>query len=269
MKKTLSLVIPVYNEAARLEKTFQAMAAGFVSSQFNLQEIIFVNDGSTDTTKALLLEHRTWLEKVTKSKVVLVSYSKNRGKGYAVRKGMLLATGDYALLMDADVSTPITELKKLAPFVNKEIPVIIGTRKNGHSTVVVPQPIHRQIAGKIFTYLTQFILQLWITDFTCGFKLFSHDAAQTIFNRSKIERWGYDAEVLFLAKKFGFPIQEKALLWYNDKRTKVSFMRDVIGSLVELVKIRVNDYQGRYTTKADRDNLDKGKSSWAYDLYQS
>lgn len=251
--KTLSLVIPVYNEEKRLEKTFKALKKGFDFRGLKLKELIFVNDGSADATAAKIKASKGELEKVLKAKVKLISYPVNRGKGHAVRTGMQAAGGDYALFLDADMATPLTELDKFLPFMEEGWPVIIGTRKNGESTVRVAQPWHRQVLGKGFTYLTNFLLNTWVTDFTCGFKAFSREAREAIFARAKIERWGYDAEILFLARKLGFKIKEKALLWYDDRDSRVNLAKALPQTLKELIQIRLNHgwgAEGRWSGEA-------------------
>ena len=244
--KNLSIIIPCYNEENRLENTFRQLSQGIPSCGLKLKEVILVNDGSTDKTLKVLKDNKAFLEKKLKVKVKIVTYGKNRGKGYAVKQGMLEARGDYCLLTDADFSMSLLELAKFSPLIKKNTDVVIGTRKNGESTVVVPQPIYRQLFGRGFTIVSNIILNTWVTDFTCGFKLFSKDAKNKIFPLSKIERWGYDSEILFLAKKFGFDIQEKALFWKHDESTKVSVIRDIYSSLSELVKIRYYEYKGCY-----------------------
>src|SRR5690606_14633446 len=126
-----------------------------------------------------------------KTPVKIVTYGNNMGKGYAVRMGMLAGKSDYILFFDADMSTPLVELKKLMPHINKGTDVIIGTRKNGHSTVVKHQPLYRELLGKGFTRITQIAMNTKITDFTCGFKCFSKNATKTIFTRAIITGWGY------------------------------------------------------------------------------
>ncbi len=253
-KKTLSLVIPVYNEAERLELAIGQIERGITSKTLRLKEIIFVDDGSTDKTLKMIKKFKATSDLLVK----IVSYKENRGKGFAVKQGMATATGDYALLADVDMSTPLSELSKLDQFVLNGDQVIIGTRKNGESTVVIPQTKLRQIMGKAFTKITQLVLNLEVTDFTCGFKIFSRKAYQQIFTYSRIERWGYDAEILFLANKYGVLIREKALLWYNDERTKVQVGRAVVQTLKEIGQIRWNDVRGVYSIPLERVTL-KGK----------
>lgn len=231
--KTISFIIPVFNEEQRLEKTFKALNELTLPRFLKLEKIIFVNDGSKDATLKLLKEYAN-----KKRRVKIVSYSINQGKGFAIKHGMLRANSDYNLFFDADMSTPLSEISKLLPFMRRNIDVIVGTRKNGHSTVLVHQPRYRELLGKGFTKITQLILQVPVTDFTCGFKAFSKNATETIFPRTDINGWGYDAEILFLAKKHGFSMREKAVTWSNDANTKVKLYKAIPQTLMDLVKIR-------------------------------
>ncbi len=234
MTKTISIVIPVFNEEKRLSKTFEALRKLALPRGLKSFDVIFVNDGSTDTTLKLVKKFKTQVKFPT----TILSYAKNRGKGYAVRKGMLCAKGDYALLCDADMSTPFSELKKFVPYLKKGNEIIIGTRKNGHSTVVVHQPKVRELLGKGFTQFTKAALGLKVTDFTCGFKLFSQKTIGDIFLASRIERWGYDAEIIFLAHKKGFLSAECPVLWSDDKRSHVNVLQAIPQTIWEIAKIR-------------------------------
>ncbi len=249
MLKTLSIVIPVYNEEKRLSITFKELKKDSLFLYgFRIKEVIFVDDGSCDSTKRIVHSVKAELEKKTKASVKLISYKQNRGKGYAVKRGMLAATSDYALLMDADISTPLSELRKFNRL-SSNFDVVIGTRKNGKSTVKVAQPIYRQLLGRVFTLLSQIILNTWVTDFTCGFKLFNRESRERIFSRTRIDRWGYDSEVIFLASKLGYSMTEKAVVWRNKEGSRVSVVKDAVNSLVELFKVRYFDYSGKYETK--------------------
>lgn len=244
--KTLSFVIPVYNEEKRLEKTLQALGKGFDFNGINLKEIIFVNDGSTDKTVSMLKAECKKLEKATEARVNIISYQPNKGKGHAIRTGMLASTSDYTLFFDADMATPLSEFKKFIPFIKQGKPVIIGTRKNGESTVVKHQPFYRENMGKVFTLLANIILNTWVTDFTCGFKAFSYQAKEDIFQKSRVNGWGYDAEILFLAKKLGYEITEKAVVWSDDSRTRVNLIKDTVQSFKELIQIRLTNLSFSY-----------------------
>ncbi len=228
----LSVIIPVYNEAGRVHHLEHV--AGFLKQQKYKSELVVVNDGSSDNTRYLLGKlARTWGFKV-------ISYSKNRGKGWAIRTGMLAASGQFRLFTDVDLSTPIEEIEEVIRRL-PQAPVIIGTRKNGRAKVLVHQPKLRELLGKGFTFLSQVILGVKVSDFTCGFKCFSAPAAKDIFLRMKIERWGFDPEILYLAHKLKFKIKEIPVTWANDRQTKVRFPQDMISSFLELLTVVVND----------------------------
>lgn len=235
--KTISFVIPVYNESERLVETFKALKELSLPPMLKLDEVIFVDDGSSDGTHAILMRSKKLLESyIYGAKLNIISYKKNKGKGYAVKVGMKAATSDFLLLFDADVSTPLTELVKFAPFLGSAR-VIIGTRKNGKSTVVKHQPKLRELLGITFTKITQVALRCEVSDFTCGFKLFSKDAYIELAKVSVINRWGYDAELIYLAQKFGFDIVEIPVIWSNDERTKVKLYKAVPETLSEIARI--------------------------------
>lgn len=236
--KTLSFVIPVYNEENRIEKTIKALKKSFSFDGIKLEQIIFVNDGSTDNTLKLINSQKKEIESASKSQLIILSYKHNKGKGYAVKQGMLKSKSDYTLLFDADISTPINEFMKFIPYINKDIDVVIGTRKNGKSTVLKHQPRYRELLGKGFTLLSNVILNTWVTDFTCGFKAFSKKAKDEIFPKSIIDRWGYDAEIIFLARKLNYSIREQAVTWKNDDHTKVNLLKDLPKTFYDLFKIR-------------------------------
>lgn len=235
--KTISFVIPIYNEEKRIAKTFLALKKFVAPQGIKLSEVIFVDDGSKDKTKLLVRNTKVALEKKLKAKVKLISYPKNQGKGYAVKQGMLASNADYSLFFDADMSTPLSEFEKFMPFIKRGTDAIIGTRKNGQSTVLIHQPKIRELLGKGFTLITQKILGLSVTDFTCGFKAFSKNSKIQIFKRCTIKRWGYDAEIIFLAQKYNFSIAEKAVIWSNDKNTKVNLFKAVPQTFIELFLI--------------------------------
>jgi len=233
-----SIIVPCYNESKRVDNVVKILQ--YLSGLDKSWELIVVNDGSMDNTFDKLKS----LKK--KSNFKLISYSNNRGKGYAVKTGMLAAVGEHRLFMDIDLSTPIDEMEKISQFID-QYDVVIGTRKVKGARVVVHQPILREYLGKVFTLLSQVILNTKVSDFTCGFKCFSQEAAERIFRKTRIFRWGFDSETLFLAKKYGFSIKEVPVVWKNDKQTRVRFPGDIIKSFHELVSIRYFDWiKGSY-----------------------
>ncbi len=233
----LSIVIPVYNEEKRLKSLKKVFA--FLERQEFGSELIVVNDGSTDKTqeKLRLLQGRYPL--------LLVTYRSNRGKGYAIRRGMLKARGRHRLFLDVDLSTPLKEFEKMVPFL-ETYEVIIGSRKMKGAKLRKRQPIIRQTLGRVFTQLSRWILNVPVSDFTCGFKCFSARSTRNIFSRAQINRWGFDSEILFLAKKMGHQIKEVPVEWKNDINTKVRFPHDIVNSLKELLEVRKNEILGRY-----------------------
>jgi dolichyl-phosphate beta-glucosyltransferase len=235
----LSIVVPVYNEENRVEKCISALNAYLSSKNFS-SEVIFVDDGSKDKTIDRI-------KSLTPSfKYQIVSYPANRGKGYAVKLGMQTAAGSYRLFIDADMSTPIEELDKFLPMLDEAKHVLIGTRKSKGARVLKRQPFWRQKLGEVFTLLSNVLVVANVTDFTCGFKIFSATAADTIFRRQRIDRWGFDTEIVFLAAKFGYKIYEVPVVWTNDSATKVNLWKDVGRSLTDLIRIRTNDLRGLY-----------------------
>jgi dolichyl-phosphate beta-glucosyltransferase len=235
----LSIVIPAYNEEERMAKAVEALNA-FLPGLEPAPEILIVDDGSTDRTTSVLSAAPA------RFAYRLISYRPNKGKGYALRQGILKASGNYVLFLDVDMSTPLNELRKFREAIARGVPVIIGSRKTAGSLILKSQSPLRRRLGEGFSFLSKVLLVPGITDFTCGFKVFRRDAAQRIFKAQRIKRWGYDTEVLFLARRFGYAIEEVPVSWENDDRTKVHLIRDVVRSLGDLVRIRLNALLGKY-----------------------
>ncbi len=228
---SLSLVIPVYNEEKRIGKTFDALFDFSRHHMFADLEVVFVNDGSRDSTLDKIRNFSASLP------VRVISYQENRGKGFAVRRGMLEAKNDYVLFLDADMSTPLSEINLFLPYIRDHEDVIIGSRKIQGARVRKYQPWHRRMMGEVYTALANYITKAGVSDFTCGFKCFSRQASRKVFENAKIDRWSYDAEILFLARKFNLRIIEVGVSWENDEDTKVRLGIDAIQSLFDLVRI--------------------------------
>lgn len=227
----LSVVIPAYNEALRIRETVQKVYRE-LSPDFDL-EIIVVDDGSTDSTAEAVRK-----EAQGNAAVRLVSYEVNRGKGYAVRQGMLAARKEIIMFMDADLSTPLEFCSKFSSALESGFSVVIGTRKTGAAKIVRRQNFVREFCGKNFTLLARVLFGLNISDFTCGFKMFRRDAAQTIFGRARINRWSFDVEIIVLAHRLVGRIKEIPVVWTNSSDTKVRLVRDILTSLIELLLIK-------------------------------
>jgi len=238
-KKTtkISLIIPIYNEEGRIHKLNTVWS--YINNKKYIKELIVVDDGSTDRTALFLNIFKS------KTKCVVVSYRKNKGKGYAVKKGILSARGSHMVFMDVDLSTPLKMLGKLKKMA-RTADIIVGTRKNSKAILLRRQSKIREVMGKFFTYISQKIIGVGVSDFTCGFKCFTKKAAKKIFKKQRINRWAFDAESLFLAKKYGFSIREFPIEWKDEKGTKVRFPQDAIQSFIDLIQIRLNEVLERY-----------------------
>ncbi len=236
-KPFLSIIIPLYNEQIRLKKLIKIYK--YLNQQRFYYEVILVDDGSEDNTVKQLFR----LSK--RFRFQLITYQKNKGKGFAIKTGMLASKGRFRLFIDIDLSTPIEEFNKFIPYLLKH-DVLIGSRKMAGSDMKKKQSFLRAALGKGFTKLSQVILGVKVSDFTCGFKCFSEMAGKEIFGRQRIKRWGFDSEILFIAKSRGFKIKEVPIEWRDDPNTKVKFPQDIIKSLMDLYKIRYYNFKKRY-----------------------
>jgi dolichyl-phosphate beta-glucosyltransferase len=236
--KTLSIVIPVYNEEKRVHKAFTELKKLRLPHGLKLAEVIFVNDGSTDTTESRIMNYESSIKRqIQNTKYKILSYKKNRGKGYAVRMGMKTSSADYALLCDADMSVPLADIALFGKAIFRGDAVIVGTRKTGRSAVIKHQPLYRELLGRAFTKISQLTLGTNVSDFTCGFKLFSRNARNTVFTKSVIDRWGYDAEIILLAEKEGFEITEIPVSYLDDRGTRVNLLTAIPQTTKELMRI--------------------------------
>ncbi|MGA8500671.1 MAG: dolichyl-phosphate beta-glucosyltransferase [Candidatus Sulfotelmatobacter sp.] len=235
-----SIVIPAYNEGARLGATLEKVL-GYLRAQGWSAEVIVVNDGSRDNTADLV---REFAEK--NSMLRLVENPGNRGKGFSVRNGMLKARGEVVVFSDADLSSPIEEMPKLLAALASGADIAIGSRWLRAELQTQRQSLHRQLFGRVFNLLLRVILGLHFKDTQCGFKAFTRLAAQTIFPLERIERWGFDPEILFLARKFGFRAEEVPVLWGHSGDTRIHPVVDGARMFWEMLRIRWYDLTGKY-----------------------
>ena len=236
--ETLSIVIPAYNEEQRLPATLDRVVAYAERATFPVTEILVVDDGSRDGTAALV-EARGGI-------VRLLSNPGNRGKGYAVRNGMLAAKADWILSTDADLSAPIDELEKLIAAARRENAVVaIGSRALDRKLVKVHQPMMREVSGRAFNMVMRMVTGLPFQDTQCGFKLFRQDAAKNIFSRQIEEGFSFDVEDLIIARSLGLKSIEVAVEWSNVEGTKVSLSQGM-KSFTDLVRIRGRAVRGTY-----------------------
>jgi dolichyl-phosphate beta-glucosyltransferase len=239
-KRYLSLIIPTYNEAARIGKSLDKILR-FLDSQPYTFEVIIVDDGSRDRTVELIKEYFGG-----RPNLRLHLQPANLGKGKAVQQGMLLGNGDYLFFSDADLSVPIEMLPIFLTHLENQADLAIGTRQKAGAVIEIHQSYHRELMGKIYTALSNWILGVGFTDFTCGFKGFRREVARDLFSRQRLGNWSFDAEILYLAQHKGYCIAEIPVRWRNDNATKVRLRKDVLTSFLGLFQIRLYDFQGKY-----------------------
>lgn len=234
-----SIIIPLFNEERRLAKTAPAIF-NFFKNHAQKTELIFVNDGSTDATLQMLHQY-------AKDNVFsIVTYEKNKGKGYAIRQAVGKSTGEWVVFFDIDLATPLEEFNNLLNFLKRDDHLIVGSRRLQYSRIERYESRVRTFLGKCFTKLSNLLVP-GITDFTCGFKCFSRDAAQKIFSVAQIDRWGFDTELLYIAKLKKIPIRQMPVVWAHDTDSRVRVGKAVVQTLVELVKMKLNHKKGLYS----------------------
>jgi glycosyltransferase involved in cell wall biosynthesis len=235
-----SVVIPAYNEGSRLRPTLDKVLS-YIAQRGCDAEVIVVNDGSRDNTADIVRELAQ-----SHAALRLVENPGNRGKGYSVRNGMLHAQGRIVIFSDADLSSPIEEVPRLLEAISQGADIAIGSRWLKAELQTQRQPLHRQLFGRIFNVLLRLTLGLQFADTQCGFKAFRRRAVQTIFPLQKIERWGFDPEVLFLARKFGFTVQEVPVEWGHSGETRIHPIVDGSRMFMEMLRVRWYDLTGKY-----------------------
>jgi dolichyl-phosphate beta-glucosyltransferase len=238
----LSIIVPAYNEESRLPATLERIAA-YLQDSGREAEVLVVDDGSKDGTAAV--------DEYFQIKIPLlrvVSNGVNRGKGFSVRHGMQEARGRIALFTDADLSAPIEEAGKLIDALEK-FDVAIGSRAMDRSLITVHESPFREFAGIIFNKIVLIILWLPFVDTQCGFKAFRHEPCKIIFEQQRIERFGFDPELLYLARHHGLRAVEIPVRWGHSPATKVSMLRDSIQMFIDVFTIRWNSLMGRYARK--------------------
>jgi glycosyltransferase involved in cell wall biosynthesis len=235
-----SIVIPAYNEGQRITATLDKVLA-YLEQEGWAAEVIVIDDGSRDNTPEIV---RGYMQR--HPAVRLLQNPGNRGKGYSVRNGMLNARGDLLLFSDADLSSPIYEARKLFAALGEGAEVAIGSRWLRSELQTERQPFYRQLFGRVFNLHLRVLLGLKFKDTQCGFKAFTARAAKALFPRQKIERWGFDPELLFLARKFSLPVREIAVEWAHDERSKISYLKDGVHMGLETLRVRWYSLKGEY-----------------------
>lgn len=229
----LSIVIPMYNEKPRIASSVETIRAYLETLQMPY-EIIVVDDGSTDGSAAALADVPD---------VCVISYQPNRGKGNAVRQGMLAAKGDLVAFSDVDLSAPIEELRKLLDAIESGADIAIGSRALPASQLVVHQPKYRELGGKMLNLVIRALSVKGIHDTQCGFKLFRGEVARRLFAQCILDGWGFDVEVLYLAQRMGYRIAEVPVKWAHSPDSRIHPFRAGLQVIKDLFRIRLHRYQ--------------------------
>jgi dolichyl-phosphate beta-glucosyltransferase len=236
----LSIVVPAYNEEARLPATLDELA-GWMDARRLDAEVLVVDDGSRDRTAEIAAE------KLRGRRGRVVRNGENRGKGYSVRHGMLESSGRFVLLTDADLSTPITEYDKLAGFVrDHDLDVAIGSRALPGSDVQLRQGLVRQTMGRTFNRVIRALTGLPFHDTQCGFKLLDRERTRPLFEKMVVDRFAFDVELLFLCRRFGLTVREVPVIWRNAPGSKVSILGDPLNMLFDVIRVRWRFRRGLY-----------------------
>jgi glycosyltransferase involved in cell wall biosynthesis len=239
-----SIVIPAYNERTRIAKSLDRIM-GYIADHNWDAEVIVVDDGSNDGTADIVRDYASRCAGLR-----LLLNPGNRGKGYSVRNGMLHAQGEILLFSDADLSSPIEESSRLFSAIAGGADVAIGSRWMQAELQTEKQPLYRQLFGRVFNLALRIVLGLQFKDTQCGFKAFTRPAAQALFPLQTIERWGFDPELIYLAQKFGFRVEEVPVAWAHREGTRINPVRDGIRMVGEMLEIRWNAFTGKYSRPA-------------------
>lgn len=237
---TLSIVIPAFNEETRLPLYLDSIIAHLEPQDISY-EIIVVDDGSVDSTAKVVESFMT-----KNGNLKLVRLALNRGKGFAVKTGMLQARGKLRLFADADGATPITELERLTTAIDTGADIAVASRALHDDRHVVRAHLHRKVMGGIFNYLVNILAVKGIKDTQCGFKLFTAESAETIFTLQRIDDFGFDVELLYIGRKKGYQVAEVPVDWSDVKGSKVNLVQDSFRMFSDIFGIRLNDTRGFY-----------------------
>ncbi|MGC2061918.1 MAG: dolichyl-phosphate beta-glucosyltransferase [Thermodesulfovibrionales bacterium] len=237
----LSIIIPAYNEEVRLQQTLVHVAE-FVRSQNYGIEVLVVDNASTDRTREVILDY------TSRHPFMHYHFEPKRGKGAAVRTGILAGRGEYLLICDADLAVPIQEIEKFLPPDAGDYDVAIGSRE-AKGARRYNEPQHRHLMGRVFNCIVRLLVLPGIQDTQCGFKCFSRRSARELFVAGTIDGWSFDVEILYIARLRGFTIVEVPINWYYGEESKISPLRDTWNMLREVIEIRTNGSKGTYVRK--------------------
>ncbi len=237
----LSIVIPAYNEERRLPQTLESVIT-YLQQQSYKYEVIVVDGGSVDRTSQVVKDFQK-----DQSRLRLIRLPKNKGKGFHVRTGILDSRGRFIIFTDADLSTPIKEVEKLWPLFEEGIDVIIGSRRSAGSRIVEPQNWLRRFMGRTYNRLNKWLGIRDVEDVPCGFKGFQKEAAERIFQATRLNGFSFDAEVLYLTqRKYNLRWRQVPIEWKHSGGSKVHILRDPAAMILDLIKIKLYDLRGLY-----------------------
>jgi dolichyl-phosphate beta-glucosyltransferase len=238
MRPALSLVIPAYNEQARLPYTLSEIEAYVCRAELDC-EVVVVDNGSRDNTSSVVRQAAAGFHQLR------LLRTDRRGKGRAVRTGALSARGEVVLFADADLSWSVDDLGRIPALVDDATPIVIGSRE-GSGARRIGEPGYRHFMGRVFNQVVQTLAVPGIEDSQCGFKAFRADAARAIFSRQRIDGFGFDVEVLYLARRLGFEVRVVPLQWEHKENSRVAPVADTLGMLSDVLRVRLNDWRGLY-----------------------
>lgn len=234
----LSIIVPAYNEEQRLPRTLETLDA-FITAQPYSVELLVVENGSSDRTLELAQSAAArypWLR---------VLHEEQSGKGLAVKRGMLSARGEYRFICDADLSMPVAEINHFLPPALTGVDVAIGSRE-APGAVRYNEPMHRHFIGRAFNLLVKMIVLPGLEDTQCGFKCFRAEIAEAVFPHQTMTGWAFDVEVLFIARRMGFIVQEVPISWYYGRGSRIHVLRDSVRMALDLLRIRWRAMRGVY-----------------------
>jgi glycosyltransferase involved in cell wall biosynthesis len=234
----LSIIIPAFNEEHRLGQSLLEVT-GYCDTLGYPVEVIVVDDGSADRTAAIVEEQMQVCDYLRLHRV------RHSGKGHACKQGVKVARGSWLLLCDADLAVPINAIASFEPLLTSGAEIVIASREL-KGAKRIGEPEHRHIMGRIFNWVVRTIAVRGITDTQCGFKCFRHDVAGELFGRQTIAGWGFDVELLLVARRLGFRIEEVPITWYYGEQSKINPLQDAVRMFREVLQIRINAWRGRY-----------------------
>ena len=237
----LSIIIPAHNEEKRLPPTLEQVFA-FLEQQNYEAEVLVIENGSTDRTYEIAQDFASQHQNLR------VIRADGRGKGLAVQRGMLEARGQYRLMCDADLSMPVNEIAKFLSHADSGFDIAIASRE-APGARRIDEPQYRHLMGRVFNLIVRILAIPGIQDTQCGFKVFRREVARDVFRLQTIDGWGFDVEMLFIARRHGYKLIEVPITWYYRPQTKISPIRDSINMVVEVLRVRLNGWRGRYARK--------------------